>query len=235
MNHDIEKALDNLEKKAQDIQHYMNIMSKVKDINVADDQDFQREFDFFYKVRRNAEWRKKFFEIFEKKKKKNCSYKEIITELYESTGQVEASFASKMLASIDEDMPIWDSKVLERIGINVSKKRGQKKLEETIELYDDIVKWYRDLKNNKESYNEYIASFDSRFPDYSSISDIKKIDFILWSMDDEKDDAIPSVYIQNMEALSDAAKIASRSIDAYPGVVSAVKQIADCMKQYQGI
>ena len=78
------------------------------------------------------------------------------------------------MASIDEDMPIWDSKVLERIGINVSKKRGQKKLEETIELYDDIVKWYRDLKNNKESYNEYIASFDSRFPDYSSISDIKK-------------------------------------------------------------
>lgn len=58
MNHDIEKALDNLEKRAQDIQHYMNIMSKVKTVNVADDQDFQREFDFFYKVRRNAEWRK---------------------------------------------------------------------------------------------------------------------------------------------------------------------------------
>ena len=80
MNHDIEKALDNLEKRAQDIQHYMNIMSKVKTVNVADDQDFQREFDFFYKVRRNAEWRKVFFEIFERKKKKNCSYKEIITE-----------------------------------------------------------------------------------------------------------------------------------------------------------
>ena len=71
MNHDIEKALDNLEKRAQDIQHYMNIMSKVKTVNVADDQDFQREFDFFYKVRRNAEWRKVFFEIFERKKKKN--------------------------------------------------------------------------------------------------------------------------------------------------------------------
>lgn len=69
MYHDIEKALDNLEKRAQDIQHYMNIMSKVKTVNVADDQDFQREFDFFYKVRRNAEWRKVFFEIFERKKK----------------------------------------------------------------------------------------------------------------------------------------------------------------------
>ena len=235
MNHDIEKALDNLEKRAQDIQHYMNIMSKVKTVNVADDQDFQREFDFFYKVRRNAEWRKVFFEIFERKKKKNCSYKEIITELYEGTGQVETSFASKMLASIDENMPIWDSKVLDRIGIKSSNKRGQQKLEETIELYDVIVQWYSDLKANKASYNEYITSFDSRFPDYSSISDTKKIDFILWAMGEEEEDTIPSVYIQNMEALSDAAKIASRSIEAYPGVVSAVKQIADCMKQYQGI
>ena len=232
MNHDIEKALDNLEKRSQDIQHYMNIMSKVKTVNVADDQDFQREFDFFYKVRRNAEWRKVFFEIFERKKKKNCSYKEIITELYEGTGQVEASFASKMLASIDENMPIWDSRVLDRIGIKSSNKRGQQKLEETIELYDVIVQWYSDLKANKASYNEYITSFDSRFPDYSSISDTKKIDFILWAMGEEEEDTIPSVYIQNMEALSDAAKIASRSIEAYPGVVSAVKQIADCKDVY---
>lgn len=160
MNHDIEKALDNLEKRAQDIQHYMNIMSKVKTVNVADDQDFQREFDFFYKVRRNAEWRKVFFEIFERKKKKNCSYKEIITELYEGTGQVEASFASKMLASIDENMPIWDSKVLDRIGIKSSNKRGQQKLEETIELYMFLLQHCPDVPDlhisSEEEYRLYI-------------------------------------------------------------------------------
>ena len=54
MNQSIEKALDNLKKREQDIHHYMNIMSKVKNVNVAKDQDFQREFDFVYKVRRNA-------------------------------------------------------------------------------------------------------------------------------------------------------------------------------------
>lgn len=98
MNHDIEKALDNLEKRAQGIQHYMNIMSKVKTVNVADDQDFQREFDFFYKVRRNAEWRKVFFEIFERKKKKNCSYKEIITEtlsFHQEEGLVQNEFTDR--------------------------------------------------------------------------------------------------------------------------------------------
>ena len=56
-----------------------------------------------------------------------------------------------MLASIDENMPIWDSRVLDRIGIKSSNKRGQQKLEETIELYDVIVQWYSDLKANKAS------------------------------------------------------------------------------------
>ena len=91
-----------------------------------------------------------------------------------------------MLASIKDDMPIWDSKVLDRIGIKSSKKRGQQKLEETIELYDVIVKWYRDLKADKVGYEEYITSFDGRFHNYSSISDTKKIDFILWAMGDEE-------------------------------------------------
>ena len=152
----------------------MNIMSKVKTVNVADDQDFQREFDFFTRLDEMQNGGKYSLRFSKGRKKKNCSYKEIITELYEGTGQVETSFASKMLASIDENMPIWDSKVLDRIGIKSSNKRGQQKLEETIELYDVIVQWYSDLKANKASYNEYITSFDSRFPDYSSISDTKK-------------------------------------------------------------
>lgn len=48
-----------------------------------------------------------------------------------------------MLASIDENMPIWDSKVLDRIGIKSSNKRGQQKLEETIELFGvgDSYSW----------------------------------------------------------------------------------------------
>ena len=98
MNHDIEKALDNLEKRAQDIQHYIKIIRKLNSVKVCDEKEFQRQFHYFYKVRRNAEWRKVFFEIFERKKKKNCSYKEIITEtlsFHQEEGLVQNEFTDR--------------------------------------------------------------------------------------------------------------------------------------------
>ena len=66
-----------------------------------------------------------------------------------------------MLASIDENMPIWDSKVLDRIGIKSSNKRGQQKLEETIELYDVIVQWY-DIMNVIKEKEVYYGLYNQR-------------------------------------------------------------------------
>ncbi len=235
MNRSIERALDNLEKRVQDIKHYVNIMDKIKKVNVSYDLDFQREYNYFYKVRRNAEWRQQYFNLFEKcKKRRNVSFGLILEEMYSDTGRVEASFASKMLASLNDDMPIWDSQVLSRIGVSPSRKQGQRKIDETKVLFDSIVDWYENLKADKDRYEEYVTAFDNRFPDYITISATKKIDFILWAMDDDEE-AIPSLYVENMAALSNAAKIASRSIDAYPGVMAAAKQMADCMAQYQGM
>ena len=99
----------------------------------------------------------------------------MVSQLYEGTGQVEASFASKMLASIDENMPIWDSKVLDRIGIKSSNKRGQQKLEETIELYDVIVQWYNLNVRNKvtrASRNHEILSGVINFGNEIGFSDL---------------------------------------------------------------
>ena len=140
MNHDIEKALDNLEKRAQDIQHYMNIMSKVKTVNVADDQDFQREFDFFYKVRRNAEWRKVFFEIFERKKKKNCSYKEIITE-----------------GTLKEDLLTIQKQAEERMEKLISQMAATEGVTEQLKEADQML-WVAKMNNIQSRAEEVVLS-----------------------------------------------------------------------------
>ena len=44
--------------------------------------------------------------------------------LYVETGNIEASFSSKMIATIDSDKPIWDQYVLQNMS------RGQISLEE---------------------------------------------------------------------------------------------------------
>lgn len=65
--------------------------------------------------------------------------------------------------------------------MKLSGKTSQEKLENAIALYADIEKWYADfLKTDKAK--ECIRVFDQTLPDYSGISDIKKIDSILWSI-----------------------------------------------------
>lgn len=53
----------------------------------------------FYIVRRNESWRKSYYEYFESVKNGKQTFENIITYLYESTGNIELSFSSKMLAT----------------------------------------------------------------------------------------------------------------------------------------
>lgn len=79
------------------------------DADVSSDRDFQTAFNGFYQVRRNEEWRKLFYALFEEVKGREPSYEYILRALYEATGNVVVSFSSKMLATINADIPRWSS------------------------------------------------------------------------------------------------------------------------------
>ena len=78
---------------------------------------FQRAFNGYYRIRRNEEWRQHYYDLFVKAKVERFSFEQIITELFRLTGNVEASFSSKMLATIDASKPIWDQYVLQNLGL----------------------------------------------------------------------------------------------------------------------
>lgn len=229
-----EKAIENLKKRSRDIQHYVNIMDKVNAVDVSVDAEFQKEFNYFYKIRRNAEWRYVYYSLFERYKKiEKVAFDEIINDLFKETGQVEPSFASKMLASINPNMPIWDSQVLARIGITASKKKGEEKVKETIRLYGDIVAWYENVISDTEEKNKYIEDFDLAFPQFKSISEAKKIDFILWAMEEEPKDAIiihsgkqDTDYQQTLNNLS------SLSVNV-KGITNALSKFTSAFPEYQ--
>jgi hypothetical protein len=46
-------------------------------------------------------------------------FEEVIWYLYEKTVQVEASFCSKLLCTIQPNMPIWDVYVLKKLGLKI--------------------------------------------------------------------------------------------------------------------
>lgn len=162
---------------------YKKIMEWVRKTDVSSDRDFQRTFNSFYRVRRNEEWRKAYYDLFEKLKRSNPSFEQIIRTIYESTGNIEASFSSKMLATINADMPIWDRYVVQNLCLELKGKTKEAQLNCAVALYGQMKDWYRNFLNTENGRN-CIAEFDKILPGYTWMSDVKKIDFFLWSLRD---------------------------------------------------
>jgi len=181
MNFDVSKVFQDRLASSMGLDRYKYIMEQVYKTNIATDEEFQRTFNGFYIVRRNEAWRKNYYEYFEKIKNSKPSFESIITYLFKSNGTVEPSFSSKMLASISDEKPIWDRYVVQNLGIKLTGDTKEEKLHNAIALYYDIEKWYKDFMSTNKG-KECISEFDRVLPDYKDISNIKKIDSILWSI-----------------------------------------------------
>ena len=104
------------------LESYSQIMASVRQTNIETDGVFQRMFNAFYRVRRNEEWRKVYYHLFEELKVNTPSFDYIIRYMYERTGNIEASFSSKMLATLCPSEPIWDRYVIENLGLKLEGK-----------------------------------------------------------------------------------------------------------------
>ena len=141
---------------------------------------FQRLFNGYYRVRRNEEWRRYYYRLFIMAKKENYNYDQIITSLFTETGNVEASFSSKMLSTINPEKPIWDQYVLQNLGLELTGKTSEERLHHAISLYAEIENWYVTYLSSEEAA-ESIRVFDLILPEYAWISSTKKIDCLLWN------------------------------------------------------
>lgn len=160
---------------------YSFIMNRFREVDVSKDGDFQRVFNSFYKVRRNLEWRQKYYAFFKNNKGRQIDFADIITWLYNQTGNVEASYSSKILSTLDPNRPIWDQYVLKNLNFKHTSHNQYEKMVNAIKVYSAIENWYSEfLQTNNAA--ECITAFDEVFPAYTWVTNIKKIDFFLWSM-----------------------------------------------------
>ena len=97
---------------------------------------------------------------------------------WEQLHRVEPSFSSKLVATINPKLPVWDQQVLKNLKLKAPLYGDKERLNKTKKLYDSIKEWYRDYLNTIEGRKK-VTEFDQRFPN-SGISNIKKIDLILW-------------------------------------------------------
>ncbi len=166
-----------IEKVQVGINKYRWIMKWIHETDVSTDVDFQRFYNGFYRIRqRPASFYKTFYAYLEKNKYNGqLSFEDVLIHFYHETGTIQASFSSKLLATVRPDMPIWDKFVLQNLGLRPPYSYQKDRIEKTLALYQKICNWYQ-----SGQAHEKLQEFNDHFPGVN-ISDVKKIDFILWS------------------------------------------------------
>lgn len=163
------------------LDRYTGIMQQAKTTDISKDREFQRLFNAFYRVRRNEDWRKIYYTLFEQMKQGSPGFESILQHLYEKTGRIEASFSSKMLATLCPEKPIWDRYVLENLGLTLDGGSKEQQLRNAVVLYHEIENWYAGFLTT-DCALACLETFNNTFHGYTWISDIKKIDCFLWSI-----------------------------------------------------
>ena len=183
---DGENALWFAMEKGLGLQRYRYIMEHVLDVDVSKNEDFKRMFNGFYGIRRGKSWRDRYYQVFEqmKKEREHITFKDIFNRI--SDQSLEASFSSKMLATLNSQKPIWDSRVLHFLKLQPTGVTKVERIESIIKIYTEIEAWYKNYLSTEDARNNLIL-FDRTFPEYSWISATKKIDFMIWSYDASAD------------------------------------------------
>ena len=161
---------------------YAHIVRRVWETDVRRDPVFQKFFNRFFRVRRNQQWREQFYRIFEEAKPhaKEITFERILLDIYNSTGRTEASFASKLLASVNPDKPIWDSKVLAFFGLKPPLGTVGERHDAIVKIYGEIEDWYQKYLPTSDA-RKNLDIFNRQLPHYTWLSNVKKIDFMIWS------------------------------------------------------
>lgn len=163
------------------LEKYGYIMDNVLYTNVQYDEKFREVFSSFYRLKEAKDINLidcMFYFLETNKNNKYTSFEEVIDILYKATGKVHSSFASKLLATINPDLPVLDKYI--RINLEIPQFYGYRNVEKTIEQYYQVINLYKKILLTPQA-KVWIQLFDEKFQD-NKITDIKKLDLILWQI-----------------------------------------------------
>jgi hypothetical protein len=164
---------------AKGLDQYCWLQAALATTNVARDRGFQTKFNAFYRVRRNDAWRSAFYRLLQQQKSRRRSFAEVLRALHATTERVEASFASKLVASVDPDMPVIDSRVLRNLGLRLPPVGAiDLRLARVVELHERIRRIYSDYLDT-DLGRHLISRFEESYPELH-ITRVKMLDLILW-------------------------------------------------------
>ena len=169
---------------------YLGIQSHfdaIKDTSLIENAEFQKRFNGFYRVSRmSPQWYKGFYGVFDSSRNSTPTFLELLTALHSVTNRCEASFASKLLATLDPTMPVIDSVVLGILKAKVPGPLTLNRLQEVSFLHQEMSRCYEEFLKS-ENGRDLVNLFEATYPVESQrLSEVKMLDFILWQTREER-------------------------------------------------
>ena len=130
---DSDACMEALRRAEFGINKYLWIMDRLHKVNVYEDSEFRKAYNGFYRMRqRSTQFYDSYYRVIEEnKRRREVTFGEVLGHLKSETGRMEASFSSKLVATINPEMPVWDQYVMKNMGIKVpgySVKNRQEKI-----------------------------------------------------------------------------------------------------------
>lgn len=160
------------------LRKYLWLQTEVGRRDVSRDAVFQRRFNGFYRVRRDAEWREAYFRLMEESKAGGVHFAHALRTLHVATGRYEASFASKLVATLDPTQPVIDRFVLENFGLRLPYPYQKDREIRILQVHAELCAKYGTLLAS--DVGRLISQkVEERYPG-TGISDLKRVDLVLW-------------------------------------------------------
>ncbi|MDD3608083.1 MAG: hypothetical protein PHQ20_04850 [Candidatus Moranbacteria bacterium] len=182
------KRKEILEKIGQEsIDVYLFLKKEFKKGNIKNNKVFQFVFRSYYRLDSAGLSEGIKNEYFDLMAQQVTNLKKILLELYKiktlrNKNTVQFSFATKLLHTIDENNPIWDTEVVRVMKIKISGLGYKEKIESCYESYEKLKQRFEDLLVDKRS-KKVIFQFRNKFKvNKNQISDVKVLDFIIWTL-----------------------------------------------------
>jgi len=152
-----------------------------------DAEPVRRRFNAYYGVRRNAAWRSLFYARFEAAKTSSLApaalFEDLLAGIQADTGRVEASFASKLVATLRPDSPIIDSVVRGWLARRLTPPPFGGGVTAAVAYY----RWLEDVFDEAAASPEakawgsvFAATFPLE-PGEAPVSAAKQLDFLIWA------------------------------------------------------
>ena len=179
---DVTEARDALLTVRRRVEQYAWLMNALHTRDISEDRHFRRAWLNHFKLRdKDREFCRFCFRWLEEHKEERVSFEQALLDLYRRFGVLDPASASKLAATIDPSLPVWDTQILGSLGIRpLALERSGRRVERTIEAYDKLTAWYIRYLAGKDG-RMAVQVFDEVYPG-TGFDPMKKADFTIWSI-----------------------------------------------------